>query len=403
MSIDPLKPNQIKLSDIRPRYESKKQDWTKENTRVMPEPGDHYLPEDQKQEMLQQEYQRDQKEKITHDLNQQYAKLISTEDFKKKDNLVITHENSDLTNDTPVKADNTPTVLNDFGSFTGPAPQPLSMDTIEKHMNLSFMDEKAGEKIKTAGIGTFNIEWLGVKDRSEEDYKSIAQVIKDSKATVMGIQEIANLEGLQKVLKHLPNYGYILGKSSQQMVGVIFDKDRVQYDKNSIDQLENVTLGNPGLRPPLSVQMKVDNFDFNFVVMHLKARFDPRSVRIRNKQAKLVNAWLADRLANNPDKDVIIVGDYNDKPGSSTLQYLDTGNLVDYPTDEADAKGIYSNVRYKEVIDHGAVSREKGGAAEEYIDGSLRTVDEKNYKNWMKNISDHKPIVFDVRSDQDND
>jgi len=398
---------EVRLSHLRQvRKTTKKKDWTSDNLKVIPEPTDGYLAEDKREVRMSKKFNYTQKEKARFDMEKTLGDVITTDEFLSKDKAVVTDDNSNVLSSAEIKNKEEPGRISN-------APAALMMD---EENNLvegqpatlgDLIKANLGMKTKTAGmtatIGTFNIEWLGQKKRSEEDYKAIAQVIKDSGAEVLGIQEVAKLDGLRRVMKYLPDYGYILGKSGQQMVGVLFDKNRVKYDANSIDQLDDVTLGQQGLRPPLSVDMKVDNFDFNMVVMHLKARFDPRSIEIRRRQAEAVRKWLGEHQKSHEDKDVIIVGDYNDFVGSEALNIIDRGDAVHYATEEAAEKDIYSNIRYKSVIDHGALSNEEGGATEEYVQGSLRTVDENKYKSYLHKVSDHKPIVFEVRSDKDND
>ncbi len=314
---------------------------------------------------------------------------MSGEEFMAKDRGVATHLNS--------------TVLKPGGDRQEvPGAPTASMGEVQSNLKLAGEGGKDGAP-KTATVGTFNIEWLGQKQRTEEDYKQIAQVIKDSGASVLGVEEIADIEGLKSVMKHLPDHGYILGKSGKQMVGMIFDKNRVKYDAKSIQVLDDVTLGNPNMRPPLSVDMKVDDkYDFNFTVMHLKAGFDERAIGIREQQAQKMNEWVKNRQATNSDKDMIIVGDYNDFNNSNTLNNMDKGNPLDFATDEA-GKDFYTNIRYKSVIDHVALSNSPGGASEEYVQGSLRTIDESKYPNYTRSVSDHKPVFFDIRTDKDND
>lgn len=425
-------PREVTLSEIRKnRGTTKKKEWTNENVRVVAEPKDEFMADEVRESQMDKDFQRSQRRKARHDLNETLGdiagisedekkgqlpspfkahilkKTITAEEFLSSERAIVTDECStvlshgeireEFVSITELSSAPTSLVMDENGLFMENT-APKSREEIESRMNL-----KKDDLDKKATIGTFNIEWLGVKKRSEEDYKNIAQVIKDSGASLLGIQEIARLDGLRKVLKYLPDYGYILGKSGQQMVGVIFDKDRVKYDVNSIEQLDDVTIGNPGLRPPISVDMKVDNFDFNFVVMHLKAGFDSDDIEKRTKQAVVVNKWLQNHLETKADKDVIVVGDYNDFIDSKALGIIDKGNTVHYATSEAKEKGIYSNVRYKNTIDHGALSEGQGGAIEEYIHGSLRTVDENDYKDYKLKISDHKPIVFDVKSGVDND
>ena len=277
---------------------------------------------------------------------------------------------------------------------------PVETGDIKEAMKLKqqIIDAKG----KTATIGTFNIEWLGTKKRKEEDYKKIAQVIKDTDAQILGLEEISNEKGLKSVMKYLPDYGYILGKSGGQRVGVLFDKKRVQYDVNSIDQIDEAQVGSR-LRAPLLVDMKIDGgFDFTFVVAHLKAMFDENAIATRTEQAEKLSEWIGKHLDGNQDKDLILVGDLNDFVGSDALAPLQKGGKVHFLT-EGLPKSFYSNIPYKGLIDHCIVTNVQSGTMEEVVPGSIHTVNEKNYPGYLESVSDHKPVVFVVRSDQDKD
>lgn len=430
----------VQLSQLRQgRTAGVEKDWTTDNLQILGDTGENQVSGPDRDQKLKDDYNHSRNQKARFDLNKALGDIVTgSADGVKKPGAVEKKRQAEQS----LKLDTNKKLDGIFGDVVNadPADRPgskmskkqfLSSDkavaTGENSTVLAFPrsreagdpsvtptspDEiKSGMKMKTDGdkespgkatIGSFNIEWLGQKERNPEDYKQIAGIIKDSGAAVLGIQEVASVEGLRNVMKHLPDHGYILGKSEGQMVGVIFDKNRAKYDANSIKQLDDVKMGNPYLRPPLSVDMKVDNYDFNFTVMHLKAGFKDSAIQTRDKQAGVVNRWIKDRQANNADKDMIIVGDYNDFTDSSTLQNIDKGNTVDYVTQEA-GKDFYTNIRYRSVIDHAALSTGKGGASEEYIPGSLRTIDEKKIPGYTKRVSDHKPIFFDVKTDQDND
>jgi hypothetical protein len=395
-------PNEVFLSDIRQQRQTAAPKWVSEDVRVLPEPGDTFMMEDQRQARMEADYEKHMQQAVFDDLGQAMTDLISAKDFLKSSNIVVTSDNSTVLSGDAATAKESPAKM----------PKSIRMDEsgepIQENAALSeqdakiFMNVRKKEVGQTGTVGAFNIEWLGKKPRKDEDYKMIAQVIKDTGASVLGIEEIANVDGLQKVLKNLPDFGYILGKSGGQMLGIIFDKTRVKYDANSIDQPDSVQVGNPALRPPLSVDMKLDNFDFNFTVLHLKAGFQSDDLAVRQEQAQVINGWLKENLKEKKDKDCIMVGDYNDFVASETLNVIGDG-IMSYPSSEATDKGIYTNVKYKSVIDHGAISSVKGGAEEEYIQGSFRTVDEKKYPKYLERISDHKPIVFDFKTGVDND
>jgi len=437
------RPIEIRMSELRQRrLTDKSRRWTNENSRIIAEPKKEAAQKAGKEKRLERDFKYSQSDKARFDLNKALGDIVrakpsrdvkspevqrkASEKLEKKQQFNFQAgriydgvanmgpgekrarpltEQEFLAKEKGVATDQNSTVLS--SSKTDDKSAGIGNPTAtrkEISSNMQVATQRVGkiDAEKKATIGSFNIEWLGQKKRTEEDYRNIAKVIKDSDAALLGIQEVANIEGLKRVMKHLPNYGYVLGKSGHQMVGMIFDKDRVKYDANSIQTLDEVTVGNPHMRAPLSVDMKVDNYDFNFTVMHLKAGFKDRSINIRNKQADVMNKWIQKRQKTNPDKDMIIVGDYNDFVKSPTLSRMDKGDTVDYATSEA-GKDFYTNIRYRSVIDHGALSNAPGGASEEYVKGSLRTIDENKYPNYKHGVSDHKPIFFQVRSGVDND
>lgn len=393
----------IKLSDLQGKRSIN--NWTSDNAIVEQEPGDiYYQDEGSRQSRVQEEFAKSQKLKdlfneakreagskpLLYDPEGNPIKR-GTEPEYKGESISVMKGSFDRKS-----AD----ALTDFMESVEGADSKKSPEEIEKAMKVQPHELKV--QGKTAVIGTFNIEWLGTKKRKEEDYKKIAEVIKDTGAQVMGVAEISDEAGLKKVMKYLPDHSYIIGKSGEQRVGVIFDKSRVKYNVNSIDQIDEVVVSS-GMRAPLVVDMKVDNgFDFTFVVAHLKARFDEKSVAKRKKQAQAINNWLAGHLKEKGDKDVIIVGDLNDFVGSEALNTMAKGNLLHYATSEV-PDGFYSNIPYTSTIDHGALSSVPGGAAEEYVPGSTQTVNEKDYPGYAESISDHKPVFFQVKSDVDND
>lgn len=279
----------------------------------------------------------------------------------------------------------------------------------------------AGNGGSTVEIGTFNMEWLGSKEkpRSDKDYKMLAQVIQDSGVEVMGVQEIADEKALQKVVSNLPGFDYILGTTGirddgrKQFIGIIYNAERVKCDKSSAMELKEAQIadlmGDDHLRAPLIVDMKADNFSFTLMNLHLKSkRGDTPKVNLRDEQAKIINKWMKDQIAAGKDKDIIVVGDCNDFVDSKCMKSLSNG-IMQMTTEEAKAKGEYSNIPWKSLIDQigvtvvningGAV----GGAVANYIKDSTHVFDARKYPGYKKWGSDHMPVVASFRSDIDND
>jgi len=400
MTVDKMHSLKVRLSDIQKQRQAHQ--WTSDNVVVKEEAGDaFYKNESGRKEYLQGEfakYESAMKElqaKVTaegirpliYDANGQVVERGIEPNFTQESISVMKGASG---NSKGMKA------LEQLGEEI----TPVETGDIKEAMKLK--QEIIDAKGKTATIGTFNIEWLGTKKRKEEDYKKIAQVIKDTGAQILGIQEVSDEKALKIVMKNLPDYGYILGKSGGQRVGVIFDKKRVEYDINSIDQIDEAQVGSR-LRAPLLVDMKIDGaFDFTFVVTHLKAMFDDKAIATRTEQAKKINKWITQHLEESKDKDLIMVGDFNDFVGSDSLKPLGKGGNVHFLT-EGLPKSFYSNIPYKGLIDHCTVTNVDTGAMEEVIPGSIHTINEKDYPGYLQSISDHKPVVFVVRSDQDKD
>ncbi len=343
-------------------------------------------------------------------------KTITADDFARHETIIATDRNSTLHKELGKQPeakqppDNSPSAL-----------------LMEENGNVSSAVEASGSKMpddlvkttqhKTATIGTFNIEWLGgcpyknnrkrkPPERTDADYQKVAGVIKDSGACLLGLQEVVTEEALFKVLKNLPDWGYILSKNQNQKVALIFDKSRVQFDANSVQCLDEMsdakTFNYGNLRPPLSVYMKVDNFDCNMIVVHQKSGFFEDSKEIRNKQSEMMNHWINNYLETNNDKDLIIMGDFNDFVGSDSLNDISRGGILHYATEDM-PKGEFSNIPHKGIIDHIGYTTVKGGADEEVKKGTVRTIDHKKYPGYTKWGSDHKPVLLDVETGKDND
>ncbi len=261
-------------------------------------------------------------------------------------------------------------------------------------------------------IGTFNIEWLGdgIDDkinRNEIDYKRIAETISENNVDVIALQEIENKEALRRLLKYLPNYNYIIGNiESKQNTAVVFKKS---LKFKFIENYEPLSVKKGRTRAGLVVEGKKGNFDFLMMVVHLKStsRYDStdqlrnESYELRAQQAEILKTW-ADSINNNSsEKDIIIVGDFNDNPLRNTqiLYPLYQSNQYVFLTkDLASCKNPYWD-----CIDHIVINR---SVFNRLVQGSLFMYDiHSKYSDLeVSKISDHCPIFcrFDITA-KDND
>ncbi len=256
-------------------------------------------------------------------------------------------------------------------------------------------------------VGTFNIEWLGdgnndKKDRSEEDYKAVADVIREMEADIIGVEEVENIEAINRVLKYLPGYSaYIDTHGRAQNVGLIYSsavnvKVEGEYSPVAIVSGRN--------RPGLVAHCRKGNFDWIMMVVHLKStsRYDSteklreESYAIRSQQAERIVHWADSIRKNSKEQDIIVVGDFNDFPlrkkNPTLLPMLVDSSMTFLTLNMNSCK--YENMK---SIDQIFVSN---SAKKRFFTGSERMVNFHSAlpKKQAENISDHCPVTvqFDV-------
>ncbi len=194
-------------------------------------------------------------------------------------------------------------------------------------------------------IGTFNMEWLGdgindVKAREESDYKRIAEMIKSTGIDMLAVEEVENSAGLSRVMKYLRGFKFALGKGGgNQNIGFIY-KEGISL--TIIGEYVPVAPENGGGRPGLIAQARYKNFDWLMMAVHLKStsRHDDTpekkeaSKEIRAAQSSAIARW-ADSVLSLKEKDVIILGDFNDNPlrARTRLAELKSDNNLVFLTD----------------------------------------------------------------------
>jgi len=266
---------------------------------------------------------------------------------------------------------------------------------------------------KSITVGTFNIEWLGDgindrKPRTEEDYKLIAQVISDTDADILGLQEIENEQALLKVLQYLPEYKAEVGELGfQQNVAIIY-KHNI-YVK-VIEEYTPLIIEDTRLRPGLVAEVQKGNFDFIFKVVHFKStsRFDntdelrQRSYDLRTEQAEIVSNWADSILSIGKEQDLIIVGDFNCNPlrekNPTLMSIIDYHDLFFITENQESCK----NPAW-DSIDHIVISTSAKNRKIKHSVYSYNIYDAYN-ETAVESISDHCPVIvqFEIQS-PDND
>ncbi|MBK9182980.1 MAG: hypothetical protein IPM83_07630 [Ignavibacteria bacterium] len=254
----------------------------------------------------------------------------------------------------------------------------------------------------TVTVGTFNIEWLGdgaddQKPRTDQECLLIADVIARAGVDVMGVQEIENDAALRRVIRYLDGCeGFIADAGIKQNVGVIYRKG-VTVQKSGVYQ--PLTLGRPGMRPGLVLNCQKGAFDWTMMVVHLKStsRYDSTNQMrddsrvMRSEQVGLLRAWSDSIIAAGKERDVMIVGDFNDftaRRQQATLTPLLESTSMEFLTGSLKS---CKNDKWT-TIDQIVVSK---SARDRVIKGTERVEDIRSFLkgNIADAVSDHCPVL----------
>jgi endonuclease/exonuclease/phosphatase family metal-dependent hydrolase len=260
-------------------------------------------------------------------------------------------------------------------------------------------------------IGTFNLEWFGDGindriDRTDDDLRNYAKIIKDLDVDILGVQEIENDVALNKLVNnYLKGYSYYIGKEGgNQKIAVLYKKGlNVKY----LGEYYPLMVVNRRTKPGLLVNIKAGNFDFNLMVVHLKSssHWDntpekmANSFGTRESQAQVLATWCDSVVSDKNEQDIIVVGDFNDTPRrtkNNSLYPLDNYHFLTENLRSCRFKNAYT-------IDHILVS---SSASDRFIKNSefMYDVSSTFSKEESKGLSDHCPVIsnFDIKK-ADND
>jgi len=250
-------------------------------------------------------------------------------------------------------------------------------------------------------MATFNVEWLGdgIEDRNlrnEIDYKRIAEVLIDLKADIIGLQEVENDLALEKIIKFMPGYKYIVGETGYIQNPAFLYRDTILV--KFVQNYKPLAVKANRTRPGLLVYVKKGNFDFYLMNVHFKStsRADSteelklESYALRRKQAEVLRNWSDSLLNYSIEKDIIIIGDFNDNPlrPSKILSPLLFSNNFLFLTDKL---GSCKNPDW-DNIDHIVINK---SVFQRFIQGSVYMYNiPAKYEDYeVKKISDHCPVI----------
>lgn len=260
-------------------------------------------------------------------------------------------------------------------------------------------------------IATFNCEWLGdgvndTKQRTAEDYENIAKIISETKADIIALQEIENSQALEIIKKYITDYKYFCSEKGEKQNLAFFYSPSVKISE--ITEYMPLEVELDRTRPGLMAYCKKGNLDLWLMNVHLKStsQYDStpelkqRSYELRAGQAEVLNLWI-DSILTYKEKDIVILGDFNDNPkriSHPTLRALASNPNLNFAT--ADFKSCKNH--YWDAIDHIVISK---NLEKRILSGSLMMFDTYNFygKDMADRVSDHCPVMITLEATAPDD
>ena len=161
------------------------------------------------------------------------------------------------------------------------------------------------------------------------------------------------------------------------------------------------------LRKAFAANLKIGEFDFVLIAVHMKAGRGVSDRAVRDSQAQAIATFIQ-AATIGAEKDVIVAGDYNMIPGQdqSNFTNMNPNNFLNFVSDSL--AGEFSHIGSSgpgNLLDGFAISQ---AHTSEYIADSLRIVPMNDIlglslMDYRNTVSDHLPLdaVFRITEDDD--
>lgn len=255
--------------------------------------------------------------------------------------------------------------------------------------------QAAADEVQSVRVATWNLKQFG--DRPDLDLGTIAKVITDAKFDIVAIEEVKkDGRAVDRLLTTLGSPWRSAGISpmtgNSERFAFLYRGDRVQEigSATPIDADDAQVFD----RLPFTARFKANRFDFQLIAVHLSYTDTGR----RRLEMQRLAAYVQDIAARQNEKDIIVLGDFNEqhtRPNLSLMEDVGWHATITDPT----------NLGSKEVFDNILVEPRH---TTEWQGSAVVKFDEIYFGNddhaASAAVSDHRPAYANFKADgQDND
>ena len=222
----------------------------------------------------------------------------------------------------------------------------------------------------------------------------VNEIISDLLPDVIAFQEINNSTAYNNLANSLPAYEFINSGNGLAMA--------VRSDVLTINSYTTLFSGAGyefAWRYPLKVKLSwvcgLNSATLHLINIHLKSGGTNEDFDRRLASCE----YLAEYVQDNPDENIIILGDYNDEitdsQNNNSLWPLVSDNTIEFATEPIANNYYYDSFpSWPSFLDHIAVS---SSLFDELTIGNINTIrvdDYTGYSFYHTNISDHRPVIW---------
>ena len=267
-----------------------------------------------------------------------------------------------------------------------PPSDTLSIDPIQNLWNIPMENNWDEIEVMTWNIKDFPI--------SNNTINYVNEIITDILPDIIAFQEINNVGDFNTLASSIPAYEFITSGNGLALAV-----------RSDVIEITNWMTLFPAAgyefawRYPLLVELNwlcgSSAISLQIINVHLKAGSGSEDFNRRFVSCE----YLSDYINENPSKNIIILGDYNDEitdsQNSNSLWPLVSDDAVSFATDPiADINYYASYPSWPSFIDHIALSQR---LFDELSEGNITTIrvdDYTGYSFYQNYISDHRPVLW---------
>ena len=260
-------------------------------------------------------------------------------------------------------------------------------------------------------IASYNVEnWLLMERNRKPDQpkpaaskSAVVDVLAEARPDVVGFQEMGGTNDFAELIAMLaerglvyPHREWVQGADPTRHVALL-SRFPITERRSRVDY--TYKLGSnvmPIQRGILDVNIQVnEHYSFRALVVHLKSRrvveeFDQAEARLG--EARLLRGHIAKILKDDPDRNLIAIGDFNDVPDSPALRaVIGEPPFPLHRLNPVDSKGYFTTHLWRSKREWSRIDYliTSPAMANEFVPGSARIGD---YPMWEK-ASDHRLIL----------